>query len=165
MNMCLVSGEEKAKETSVWWTMKSDKGHCRCASFIAKLSCGFVAISKLPRPLLTLLIRSLGKSHSLHNVCCFLFSWPSQYAVCALFVWETFLWHLTICRNYYAHFGGRASGQTQRMSSPGAMALRHLENDSGGGLHFPRIFYIPPLSMQLEYVGIRGLFLIPVEKS
>ena len=61
--------------------MKSIKSQHQRGDLQCEEGCSILVISKLHRPLLTLLIRSLGKSHSGHNIFFFLFSCPSPFAI------------------------------------------------------------------------------------
>lgn len=61
------------KGAFMWLAVKSIKSQRQRGDLERKEACSILVISKLHRPLLTLLIRSLGKSHSGHNIF-FLFS-------------------------------------------------------------------------------------------
>ena len=164
VNQSLFSGV-RGKGAFMWLAVKSIKSQRQRGDLERKEACSILVISKLHRPLLTLLIRSLGKSHSGHNLFFFLFS-------CLR------LRSQPLCKqSLYAAPQNSASSCAFKLlqrkglrSSPcaGAQGLLlgccgHLENVCKFCAW--RIFYIAPLSMQLGSVGIRGLFLIPVEKS
>lgn len=80
MNWSLFSGVW-GKGAFMWLAVKSIKSQCQCGDLECEESCSILVISKLHRPLLTLLIRSLGKSHSGCNIFFFLFSCLSPFAI------------------------------------------------------------------------------------
>ena len=73
VNQSLFSGVW-GKGAFMWLAVKSIKSQRQRGDLECKEACSILVISKLHRPLLTLLIRSLGKSHSGHNIFFFLFS-------------------------------------------------------------------------------------------
>lgn len=79
MNQSLFSGVW-GKGAFMWLAVKSIKSQSQCGDLECEEGCSILVISKLHRPLLTLLIRSLGKSHSGRNIF-FLFSCPSPFAI------------------------------------------------------------------------------------
>lgn len=83
MNRSLFSGVW-GKGAFMGLAVKSIKSQRQCGDLEREEGCSILVISKLHRPLLTLLIRSLGKSHSGRNIFFFLFSCPSPLAIPAL---------------------------------------------------------------------------------
>ena len=73
VNQSLFSGV-RGKGAFMWLAVKSIKNRRQRGDLERKEACSILVISKLHRPLLTLLIRSLGKSHSGRNIFFFLFS-------------------------------------------------------------------------------------------
>lgn len=73
VNQSLFSGV-RGKGAFMWLAVKSIKSRRQRGDLERKEACSILVISKLHRPLLTLLIRSLGKSHSGRNIFFFLFS-------------------------------------------------------------------------------------------
>lgn len=86
MNRSLFSGVQ-GKGAFTWLATKSIKSQRQCGDLESEEGCSILVISKLHRPLLTLLIRSLGKSHSGGNIF-FLFSCPSPFAIPAFLYGE-----------------------------------------------------------------------------